>query len=137
MKNNYLILIFCIYLYNDCFCQAPVFILGSMASGCYDDILYDTAIPDSTLLTCTIGCPLTLVGKTKSDDGNLTNCNSLSAGNNQALVLLVSTFGTLGDSPSYGGGLMPNTALTIKNRMNQSFSYCDNYMPRENIKSLI
>ncbi|MBL0049274.1 MAG: T9SS type A sorting domain-containing protein [Bacteroidetes bacterium] len=86
-----------------CFAQTPVFNWGSSAGGSDDDIIYDIAIPDSLIFQCTIGCPLTLVGTTKSDDGNLTNCNSLIAGNNQALVLKFTTFGTLSDCFSYGG----------------------------------
>ncbi len=102
MLKKYFPFFFLIYS-SVAFAQAPVFNWGASAGGSDDDIIYDIAIPDSTIFQCTIGCPLTLVGSTKSDDGNLTNCNSLIAGNFQALVLKFTTFGNFNDCFSFGG----------------------------------
>ncbi len=102
MIKKYFPFFFLIYS-SVAFAQAPVFNWGASAGGSDDDIIYDIAIPDSTIFPCTIGCPLTLVGTSKSDDGNLTNCNSLIAGNFQALVLKFNTFGNFNDCFSYGG----------------------------------
>ncbi len=103
MPKTLLLFSFVVLIFFKCAAQAQVFNWGSSAGGSDDETIFDIAIPDSSIFPCSTGCPLTLVGTTKSDDGNLTNCNSLIAGNNQALVLKFNTFGTFDDCFSYGG----------------------------------
>ncbi|MBL0048149.1 MAG: T9SS type A sorting domain-containing protein [Bacteroidetes bacterium] len=88
-------------LYNlSGFSQTPIFNWGQPIGGSHDEIANDIVIPDSSEYYCVSNCPLFVIGKSASDDGNICGLPVLG---NQALALNFNTNGFYSSCWQYGG----------------------------------